>query len=139
MPTSSLVFIRGAFRKLRCNEKNCVAFTMRRDVVETKVSAVLRTLRRTYIMCVEVEFMPVTNATALRKNLFGTIEDVVTYNEPVTITSKSGNVVMISESDYNALMETVYLMSNPSFMEGYKEAKEQDRSTYEKLNLDEEW
>ena len=90
-------------------------------------------------MCVEVEFMPVTNATALRKNLFGTIEDVVTYNEPVTITSKSGNVVMISESDYNALMETVYLMSNPAFMEGYKEAKKQDRSTYEKLNLDEEW
>lgn len=57
----------------------------------------------------------------------------------VTITSKSGNVVMISESDYNALMETVYLMSSPSFMDGYKEAKEQDRSTYEKLNLDEEW
>ena len=83
--------------------------------------------------------MPVTNATALRKNLFGTIEDVVTYNEPVTITSKSGNVVMISESDYNALMETVYSMSNPSFMDGYKEAKEQDRSTYEKLDLDEEW
>lgn len=83
--------------------------------------------------------MPVTNATALRKNLFGTIENVVTYNEPVTVTSKSGNVVMISESDYNALMETVYLMSNPAFMEGYKEAKKQDRSTYEKLNLDEEW
>jgi prevent-host-death family protein len=87
----------------------------------------------------KVELMPVMNATALRKNLFGTIEDVVAYNEPVTITSKSGNVVMISESDYNALMETVYLMSNPSFMEGYKEAKKQDRSTYEKLNLDEEW
>ncbi len=86
----------------------------------------------------EVELMPVMNATALRKNLFGTIEDVVTYNEPVTITSKSGNVVMISESDYNALMETVYLMSNPSFMEGYKEAKEQDRSTYEEIDLDDE-
>ena len=83
--------------------------------------------------------MSVTNATALRKNLFGTIENVVTYNEPVTITSKSGNAVLISESDYNALMETVYLMSNPAFMEGYKEAKEQERSTYEKLNLDEEW
>lgn len=83
--------------------------------------------------------MSVTNATALRKNLFGTIENVAAYNETVTITSKSGNVVMISESDYNALMETVYLMSNPTFMEGYKEAKEQDRSTYEKLDLDEEW
>ncbi len=83
--------------------------------------------------------MSVTNATALRKNLFGTIENVVAYNEPVTVTSKSGNAVLISESDYNALMEAVYLMSNPAFMEGYKEAKEQDRSTYEKLNLDEEW
>ena len=83
--------------------------------------------------------MSVTNATALRKNLFGTIENVATYNEPVTVTSKSGNVVMISESDYNALMETVYLMSIPAFMEGYQEAKKQDRSTYEKLNLDEEW
>ena len=83
--------------------------------------------------------MPVTNATALRKNLFGTIENVVLYNEPVTITSKSGNAVLLSESDYNALMETVYLMSNSAFMEGYKEAKEQDRSTYEKLDLDEEW
>lgn len=83
--------------------------------------------------------MPVTNATALRKNLFGAIENVVIYNEPVTITSKSGNAVLISESDYNALLETVYLMSNPSFMQGYKEAKEQDRSTYEKLDLDEDW
>ena len=83
--------------------------------------------------------MSITNATALRKNLFGTIENVITYNEPVTITSKSGNVVMVSESDYNALMETVFLMSNPAFMEGYNEAKKQDRSTFEKLNLDEEW
>ena len=83
--------------------------------------------------------MAVTNATALRKNLFGTIENVVVYNEPVTITSKSGNAVLISESDYNALIETVYLMSNPAFMKGFLEAKEQDRSTYESLNLDEEW
>ena len=43
--------------------------------------------------------MSITNATALRKNLFGTIDNVITYNEPVTITSKSGNVVMVSESD----------------------------------------
>ena len=83
--------------------------------------------------------MSITNATALRKNLFRTIDNVIAYNEPVTITSKSGNVVMVSESDYNALMETVFLMSNPAFMEGYNEAKKQDRSTFEKLNLDEEW
>jgi len=83
--------------------------------------------------------MPITNATALRKNLFGTLESVVAQSEPVTVTAKTGNVVMISESDYNALIETVYLMSNPAFMAGYREANEQDRSTYERLDLDEEW
>jgi len=83
--------------------------------------------------------MLITNATALRKNLFGTLENVVAYNEPVTITTKTGNVVLISESDYNALIESVNLMSSPSFMEGYKKTKLQDRSTYEKLDLDEEW
>ena len=83
--------------------------------------------------------MSITNATALRKKLFRTIEEVINYNEPVTVTSKSGNVVMMSEADYNAMMETVYLMSNPAFMEGFNEAKKQDRSTFEKLNLDEEW
>ena len=41
MPTSSLVFIRGAFRKLRCNEKICVAFTMRGGVAGAKVSATI--------------------------------------------------------------------------------------------------
>ncbi|MBP5091135.1 MAG: hypothetical protein J6328_01040 [Bacilli bacterium] len=44
---------------------------------------------------------------------------------------------LISSSD-RAHEETDYLMSNPSFMEGYKEAKEQDRSTYEEIDLDDE-
>ena len=77
--------------------------------------------------------MSFTNATALRKNLFGTLKRVA-CGEPVTVTAKTGNVVMVSESDYNALIETVYLMSNPAFMAGYREANEQDRSTYERLD-----
>ena len=83
--------------------------------------------------------MPITNATALRKNLFDDTFKGAEQSEPVTVTAKTGNVVMISESDYNALIETVYLMSNPAFMAGYREANEQDRSTYERLDLDEEW
>ena len=53
--------------------------------------------------------MSITNVTALRKNLYGTVENVAQYNEAVTVTSKSGNVVILSESEYNAMMETIYL------------------------------
>ena len=81
--------------------------------------------------------MLVISSTDLRKNLFRTLENIVAYNEPVTVTAKTGNVVLISESDYNALIESIRLMSNPSFMEGYKAAKLQNRSTYEKLDLNE--
>lgn len=83
--------------------------------------------------------MPITNATSLRKDLYKTLEEVIRYNEPVTVTSKSGNAVILSESDYNSLVETVFLMSQPGLMEEYKKAKEQDRSTFKDYDPNEEW
>lgn len=82
--------------------------------------------------------MPIVSVTNFRKDLSRTIESVVRNNDTVTITTRSGNAVLISETDYKVLTETVSLMSNNSFMEGYKEAKEQDRSTYEELDWGEE-
>lgn len=83
--------------------------------------------------------MPITNATSLRKDLYKTLEEVIRYNEPVTVTSKSGNAVILSESDYNSLVETVFLMSQTGLMEEYKKAKEQDRSTFKDYDPNEEW
>lgn len=54
-----------------------------------------------------------TNATTFRKNIFGMLEQVIKFNEPVNISTKDGNAVVISESDYNSLMETLYLYSVP--------------------------
>ena len=47
--------------------------------------------------------MSTTNATALRRSLFDTLENVVEYNESVTVTTKKGNAVILSEEDYNAM------------------------------------
>lgn len=58
--------------------------------------------------------MLTTNATNFRKNLFGLLEKTIKYNEPVNISTKDGNVVMVSEEDYNGLMETLYLCSIPN-------------------------
>ena len=54
-----------------------------------------------------------TNATSFRKDIFKLLEQTIKYNEPVNISTKEGNAVMISEEDYNGLMETLYLSSIP--------------------------
>ena len=62
-------------------------------------------------------YMLNTNATNFRRNLFGMLEQTVKYNEPVNISTKDGNAVLISEEDYNGLMETLYLCSVPGLKE----------------------
>ena len=54
------------------------------------------------------------NITNLRKNLFDYINQAVEFNDIINVNTKSGNAVIISESDYNGLMETLYLSSNPA-------------------------
>lgn len=54
-----------------------------------------------------------TNITNFRKNIFGILEQTIKYNEPVNVSTKEGNAVILSEEDYNGLMETLYLSSNP--------------------------
>lgn len=54
-----------------------------------------------------------TNITNFRKNIFGLLEQTIKFNEPVNISTKDGNAVIISEEDYNSLIETLYLSSVP--------------------------
>ena len=61
------------------------------------------------------------NATGLRSQLFKTLERAIRFNEPVNVTTKDGNAVILSESDYDSLMETVYLTSIPGMREAIKE------------------
>lgn len=58
-----------------------------------------------------------TNATNFRKNIFGLLEQTIKYNEPINISTKDGNAVVISEEDYKGLMETLYICSVPGLKE----------------------
>jgi len=53
------------------------------------------------------------NATQFRKNIFGMLEQTIKFSEPINISTKDGNAVVVSEDDYNSLVETMYLNSNP--------------------------
>lgn len=59
----------------------------------------------------EADTMIKTNITDFSKNIFNLLELTIKYNEPVNITTKEGNAVMISEEDYNGLIKTLYLSS----------------------------
>lgn len=54
-----------------------------------------------------------TNITNFRKNIYELLETTIKYNEPINVSTKSGNAVVISEEDYNNLMETLYINSIP--------------------------
>ena len=54
-----------------------------------------------------------TNATSFRKDMFKLLEQAIKFNESINISTKDGNAVVISEEDYNGLMETLYLSSMP--------------------------
>lgn len=58
-----------------------------------------------------------TNVTNFRKDIFNILEQTIKYNEPVNIITKDGNAVVISEEDYNGMMETLYLSSIPGMRE----------------------
>ena len=45
------------------------------------------------------------------------LEQTIKFNEPVNISTKDGNAIVISEEDYNGLMETLYLSSIPAMKE----------------------
>lgn len=58
-----------------------------------------------------------TNITNFRKDIYKLLENAIKYNEPINISTKNGNVVVLSEEDYNNLIETLYISSMPKLKE----------------------
>ena len=84
--------------------------------------------------------MTLMNVTNARKNLYKLIEEVNNNSTPVTITnSKGGNAVLMSEEDYNALQETIYLYSVPGLVKSILDADKEDPKKMKKYNPSEEW
>ena len=57
------------------------------------------------------------NATNFRKNIFEYLNSAVSFGDVINISTKNGNAIVISEDEYNSLLETVYLLSIPGMKE----------------------
>lgn len=53
------------------------------------------------------------NITSFRKDIYRLLENTIKYNEPINVSTKNGNAVILSEEDYNSLIETLYIESVP--------------------------
>ncbi|MBN1480577.1 type II toxin-antitoxin system Phd/YefM family antitoxin [candidate division KSB1 bacterium] len=51
--------------------------------------------------------------TQARANLYKLVDDAIDSSEPIHITGKRGNSVLISELDWRSINETIYLLSIP--------------------------
>jgi antitoxin YefM len=65
--------------------------------------------------------MTVLNATEARARLYSLIDETASTHHPIVITGKRGNAVLVSEEDWNAITETLYLLSVPGMRESIKE------------------
>ena len=66
--------------------------------------------------------MTVTTTEA-RQSLFRLVRKSVKGHMPVRITSKDGDAILISEEDYEGLLETLELLSLPGMRKSIQEAK----------------
>lgn len=67
-----------------------------------------------------VSEMSILNATTARNNFFKLIEEVIDTQEPIYVTGKKGNVVILSEKEWRSIQETLYLDSIPGIKEKIK-------------------
>ncbi|BBY35390.1 prevent-host-death family protein [Mycolicibacter minnesotensis] len=67
------------------------------------------------------------SASEARKQLFPLLEQVNTDHQPVRITSRGGDAVLMSADDYDSWQETVYLLRSPENARRLMEAVARDR------------
>jgi prevent-host-death family protein len=72
----------------------------------------------TYIKGID---MTTITATEARKSLYRLLDEVSESHEPIQITGKRGNAILISEDDWRAVQETLYLHSIPGMKESIVE------------------
>lgn len=68
----------------------------------------------------EVTAMTTLTASQARAHLFKLLDQAASSHEPIQITGKRANAVLVSEEDWRAIQETLYLLSIPGMRESIR-------------------
>ncbi len=72
--------------------------------------------------------MTILNATEARVKFYSLIDEAASTHRPILIKGKRSNAVLLSEEDWNAINETLYLLSIPGMHEPIIEGLATDTS-----------
>ena len=59
-------------------------------------------------------------ATQARSRLYSLIDETSSAHDPIQITGKRGNAILLSEDDWNFIQETLHLLSIPGMRESIR-------------------
>lgn len=68
--------------------------------------------------------MKTITASEARANLYKLLDESAVTSEPVLITGKRANAVVVSEDDWRAIQETLYLVSIPGMRKSIRKGLE---------------
>jgi len=60
-------------------------------------------------------------ASQARSRLYRLLDEAAASHEPIQITGKRSNAVLVSEEDWRSIQETLYLLSIPGMRESIRE------------------
>ncbi len=80
----------------------------------------IRTLFRTVSKSDEI--MTTLTASEARAGLYRLIDQAAESHKPIVISGKRANAVLVSEEDWSAIQETLYLLAVPGMRESIKDA-----------------
>ncbi len=65
--------------------------------------------------------MQTLSASTARTNLYRLIDEAAASHQPLVITGKRNNAVLVSADDWAAMQETLFLLSVPNMRESIRE------------------
>ncbi len=80
--------------------------------------------------------MTTLSASEARAKLYKLLDEAASSHEPIQITGKRNNAVLVSEDDWRAIQETLYLLSIPDMRESIRKGLE---TPVEKCSKDIKW
>jgi antitoxin YefM len=80
--------------------------------------------------------MTTLSATEARRCLYSLVDDVAESHDPIQIVGKRNSAVLVSEEDWRAIQETLYLTSIPGLRESIQEGI---KSSIEECHEELEW
>jgi len=72
--------------------------------------------------------MTTLNVTEARAKLYALIDETAASHQPIVITGKRNNAVLLSEKDWNAINETLFLLSIPDMRKSIRAGMDTETS-----------